>query len=171
MRGRRSKPYAWRRILPSPPVATPGLGAESTDLGRWGRERWLEDGSQAERREARAGSACQPTAAQAQSGHVALPAPGWHSPPQSVLLAFSRGLRRGHLTVQGVPALRTVLGLVCHVIDSHRRPEVACIASTEILAVVNVISPEGLDGNQGFTSCFRGSGTESSSPWVFVKII
>lgn len=130
-------------------MATPGLGAESRESGRWGRERWLEDRSQAERREARAGSACQPPAAQAQSGHVALPAPGWHSPPQSVFLAFPQGLPRGHLTVLGVPALKTVLGLACHVTDSHCRPEVACISTTEILAVVNVISPEGLGWKSG----------------------
>lgn len=35
-----------------------------------------------EKREAPAGSACQPPAAQAHSGHVALPAPGWPSQSQ-----------------------------------------------------------------------------------------
>lgn len=59
----------------------PGLGAERREGRRCGRERGLGDGSPAGRRQARAGSACQPPAAQAQWRHVALPAPGPPPPP------------------------------------------------------------------------------------------
>lgn len=51
-----------------------------------------------------------------------------------------RDCLEGYLIASGVPARKTVLGLACHVTDSHRRPEVACVTATEIPAVVNVIS-------------------------------
>lgn len=57
--------------------------------------------------------------------------------------ALPAGLPRGQLTAPGVPALRTVFGLACHVTDSQHRPEVACVTGTETPAVVNVTSPAG----------------------------
>lgn len=71
----------------------------------------------------------------------------------------------------GVPARRTVLDLACHVTESHRRPEVACVTATEIPAVVNVISRAGLEseGRPGFGSHFRGVGLTVPLS-AFVKI-
>lgn len=65
-------------------------------------------------------------------------------------------LPKGHLTAPGVPALRTVIGLACHVTDSHRRPEVECVTATEIPAIVNVISPAGPGPERNLG--FRGVG-------------
>lgn len=68
--------------------------------------------------------------------------------------ALPAGLPRSQLTAPGVPALRTVFGLACHVTDSHHRPEVACVTGTEIPAVGNVISPAG-PGSWRRSGCHR----------------
>ncbi|XP_044914997.1 GTP-binding protein SAR1b isoform X2 [Felis catus] len=77
----------------------------------------------------------------------------------SVRSLLPSGLSRSHLTAPGVPARSTVLDFASHVTESHRRPEVACVTSTEIPAVVNVISPAvpGSESSQGFSSCFPGN--------------
>lgn len=132
---------------------------------------WKAVAQRKRRKDAPAGSACQPLAAQAQSGHVALPAPGSPPLPRSVRSLLPSGLPKGHLTAPGVPARRTVLDLACHVTESHRRPEVACVTATEIPVVVNVISRAGpeSEGRQGFSSHFRGVGLTVPT-LAFVKI-
>ncbi|XP_078307061.1 uncharacterized protein LOC144617128 [Panthera onca] len=77
----------------------------------------------------------------------------------SVRSLLPSGLPRSHLTAPGVPVRSTVLDFASHVTESHRRPEVACVTSTEIPAVVNVISPAvpGSESSQGFSSCFPGA--------------
>lgn len=90
---------------------------------------------------------------------MALPAPGSQLLLMSVRSLLPSGLSRSHLTAPGVPARSTVLDFASHVTESHRRPEVACVTSTEIPAVVNVISPAvpGSESSQGFSSCFPGN--------------
>lgn len=91
---------------------------------------------------------------------MALPAPGSPLLLMSVRSLLPSGLPRSHLTAPGVPARSTVLDFASHVTESHRRPEVACVTSTEIPAVVNVIAPAvpRSESSQGFSSCFPGVG-------------
>lgn len=70
-----------------------GLGGEAWVSGRWGRERRVgkQQPSGERPRKAPAGTACQPLGAQAQSGHVALPAPASQRQLQSVSSSPPRG--------------------------------------------------------------------------------
>lgn len=78
--------------------------------------------------------------------------------------ALPAGLPRGPLTAPGVPALRTVFGLACHVTDSHRRPEVACVTGTEIprRRKRHLAGGPGPWRSQGFTGRFREMGLTAS---------
>lgn len=84
-------------------------------------------------------------AAQAQWGHVALPVPAGGSQSR-------RSCPRPPDSPESRPARRTVHGLACHVTDSRRPPEVACVATTKIPGVENVTSltDRGAEGGADF---------------------